>query len=244
MKKIFLSITALAIAVFLSLGCVTKQVWTDKVRGEPYKERIISFYNNTEEKKIIFIGEKYHYIFNERTKNFSEFLEAKKRLKLKESNRGIYANTSRTNLQEVSVNISFEFKKESLNQEQKDWLKGYHAQPIRKQRGVKDIPKYITPAVYEPKESEIDGYALGYYLTGKRYQSAPEVNNHVVKLKNPIDIEVVEYKVKDKKSTLYKVAMTPLSATADAGLIIIGAGVAIVYAPFALAYWAYDSITK
>ena len=91
---------------------------------------------------------------------------------------------------------------------------------------------------------EIDGYALNYHLSGKRYQATAEVNNHVIKLKNPINIEVVEFKVTDKKSTLYKVAMTPLGVTADAGLIVIGAGVAIIYAPFGLAYWVYDSITK
>jgi hypothetical protein len=36
--------------------------------------------------------------------------------------------------------------------------------------------------------------------------------------------------------------MTPLSVTADAGLIVVGVGAAIVYAPFALTYMAYEKI--
>jgi hypothetical protein len=36
--------------------------------------------------------------------------------------------------------------------------------------------------------------------------------------------------------------MTPLSVTADAGLIVLGTGAAIIYAPFALTYVAYEKI--
>ena len=239
MKKIFVTVLLVGLAIFLSMGCVTKQVWTDKTEGVPYQERIISFYNNKEEGKIIFIGEKYHYIFDKGTKEFSEFLEAKKRLKLKENHRGIYASTSRRESEKVDVNFDFEFKKNNITQEQEKWLEGHNARFIRRPRAVKD-----GTDIYEPDKMEIDGYGLNYHLSGKRYQATTQVNDHVVRLKNPINIEVVEFKVTDKKSTLYKVAMTPLSVTADAGLIIIGAGAAIIYAPFGLAYWAYDSITK
>jgi len=243
-KKIFITVLLVGLAIFLSMGCITKQVWTDKVRGVPYQERILSFYNNKDEGKIIFIGEKYHYIFDKGTKEFTTFLEAKKGLKLKENHLGIYATTNRRDREKVEVSLNFEFKKSNLTQEQQSWLEGHNARFIRRPLPRKDGDDYDIPVIYAPEQMEIDGYVLNYHLLGKRYQATAEVNNHVVKLKNPINIEVVEFKVTDKKSTLYKVAMTPLSVTADAGLIIIGAGVAIIYAPFALANWAYESITK
>jgi len=236
-KKIFITVLLVGLAIFLSMGCITKQVWTDKVRGVPYQERILSFYNNKDEGKIIFIGEKYHYIFDKGTKEFTTFLEAKKGLKLKENHLGIYATTNRRDREKVEVSLNFEFKKNNLTQEQQSWLEGHNARFIRRPKIIKD-----RPVIYRPEQMEIDGYVLNYHLLGKRYQATAEVNNHVVKLKNPINIEVVEFKVTDKKSTLYKVAMTPLSVTADAGLVVIGTGMAIIYAPFALGYLAYDTI--
>ena len=243
MKKLFLSITTLAMVIFLSLGCVTKQVWTDKVKSEPYQERIISFYNNTEEGKIIFIGEKYHYIFDKGTKEFSEFLEAKKRLHLKEKHLEIYATTGRFKKEEVSVHLGFTLKKEYLTQEQKNWLEQHNKELLKIPKPIEDNPNDNRPVVYEPNQIEIENYIANYQLSGKRYHATPQVNSQVVKLKNPINIEVTEFRT-EKKSMLYKIAMTPLSVTADAGLIIIGAGAAIIYAPFGLSYWAYDSITK
>jgi len=46
MKKLFVSITLIAIGIFLSLGCVTKQLWTDKTKAVPYQERVISFHGD------------------------------------------------------------------------------------------------------------------------------------------------------------------------------------------------------
>jgi len=220
MKKLFLSITALAIVIFLSLGCVTKQVWKDKVRAEPYNERIISFYNNREEEKIIFIGEKYHYIFDKGTNAFSKFLEAKKLLKLKENHLYINANTDREDKQQMYATLSFGFKKENLNQEQKDWLEKYNGFYVNT-TPMQHTPYYSTVAL--PIQADTHPYMVSYQLSGKRYQSNSQVNNQVVKLDKPIDIEVVEFNITDKKSTLYKIAMTPLSVTADAGLAIAGA---------------------
>ena len=220
------------LAIFLSMGCITKQVWTDRVGAEPYQERIISFYNSEKDGKIVFIGEKYHYIFDKGTKDFLAFLEAKKRLKLKEESKGIRATLPQVDKQNIRVVLSFEFKKNTLTKEQEKW--------IVKDKNV----AFIGGGGVDGNKTDIYGYVLNYNLLGKRYKATTQINSKVVKLKNPINIEVVEFKVKDKKSTLYKVAMTPLAVTADAGLIIVGTGVAIVLSPFALGYLAYDAITN
>ena len=223
----------ISLSIFLSMGCVTKQVWTDRVSAVPYMERIISFYNNKEEGKIVFIGEKYHYIFDRGAKDFLAFLDAKKDLKLKEESRAIRAVVPKEDSQSIDVTLSFQFKKNNLTKEQEEWL-----------LKNKNIASIGGEWIYENTTREIYGYVANYNLSGIRYRATPQVNNKVVKLKNPINLEVLEFKVKDKKSTLYKVAMTPLSVTADAGLVIVGAGVAVIFAPFALGYLAYDAITN
>ena len=222
-----------SLAIFLSMGCVTKQVWTDRVSAVPYMERIISFYNNKEEGKVVFIGEKYHYIFDRGAKDFLAFLDAKKDLKLKEESRAIRAVVSKEDSQSIDVTLSFQFRKNNLTKEQEEWL-----------LKNKNIASIGGEWIDENTTREIYGYVANYNLSGIRYRATPQVNNKVVKLKNPINLEVLEFKVKDKKSTLYKVAMTPLSVTADAGLVIVGAGVAVIFAPFALGYLAYDAITN
>ena len=223
----------ISLSIFLSMGCVTKQVWTDRVSAVPYMERIISFYNNKEEGKIVFIGEKYHYIFDRGAKDFLAFLDAKKDLKLKEESRAIRAVVPKEDSQSIDVTLSFQFKKNNLTKEQEEWL-----------LKNKNIASIGGEWIDENTTREIYGYVANYNLSGIRYKATPQVNNKVVKLKNPINLEVLEFKVKDKKSTLYKVAMTPLSVTADAGLVIVGAGVAVIFAPFALGYLAYDAITN
>ena len=243
MKKLFLSITTLALVIFLSLGCVTKQVWTDKVKSDPYQERIISFYNNPEEGKIIFIGEKYHYIFDKGAKEFSKFIEAKKRLNLKEKHLEIYASTDRFQKEKVLVHLGFTFKKDNLTQEQKSWLEQHNKELIKIPNPIEKNPNDNRPVVYEPNQTQIESYIVNYQLSGKRYKATPQVNSQVVKLKNPINIEVIEYRT-EKKSMLYKIAMTPLSVTADAGLVIIGAGAAVIFLPIALIGMEYQAITK
>lgn len=238
MKKLFLSITAIALLIFLSLGCVTKQVWTDPTKADPYQERIISFYSNIEKEEILFIGEKYHYIFNKGTKEFMPLLSAKELLNLSDKNINVYTATNRQDNRNVGTHIRVHMKKSELNSEQITWLTEHNYMLIQTD------PHYGTDHVYQANEQvpTVDTYTKEYYLQGRRYISSQEVNNNVVRLKKPLEIEVIEFKKYDEKSTLYKIAMTPLSVTADAGLIVIGTGAAIIYAPFALTYMAIDKI--
>jgi len=237
MKKLFLSITAVAILIFLSLGCVTKQVWTDKTRGEPYQERIISFYTNLEKKEIVFIGDNYHYIFNKNTEPLITLIKNREFLKLNNKNINIYASIDRQDNRKVQATIMIHIKKSELNNQQVKWLESH------KYSFATVSPYYesgYTPPVKKPPKTLV--YTNGYHIEGTRYIADPKVNTQVIKLKKPIVFNVVEYHITDKKSTLYKVAMTPLSVTADAGLVVIGVGAAIIYAPFALTYWAYEEI--
>ena len=238
MKKLFLSITAIALLIFLSLGCVTKQVWTDKTKANPYQERIISFYSNEQSKEILFIGEKYHYIFNKETQALMTLLKAKELLNLSDKNINVYASIDRQDNRKAQAHIMIHMKKSELNTQQIAWLEENNFYTIHAD------PYYGTEHRYQANEQvpKVTIYTNEYRIEGSRYIANLEVNKQVIKLKKPLSIKVIEFYKSDEKSTLYKIAMTPLSVTADAGLIILGVGAAIIYAPFALTYTAYEQI--
>ena len=239
-KICFQAFTLLTVVWFSSMGCVTKQVWTDPVKGSKYNESIISFYTNFEKNEIVFIGKEYHYFFEERTEAFMELLKAKKLLELSDKHLQIHASTGYRDPRKMRANMMVHFKKSELNTEQQTWIEehGFHLIHTRSYFG--ESPDYY----HESNESLplIDIYTMNYHIEGHRYVASSAVNNQVVKLKKPLFLSISEFKVKHKKSTLYKVAMTPLSVTADAGLIVVGVGAAIVYAPFFLTYMAYEKI--
>ncbi len=237
-KVWFTTFTLITMVWFSSMGCVTKQVWTDPTKAEPYQEHIISFYANKEKEEILFLGEKYHYIFNEGTKEFMPLLSAKELLNLSDKNINVNATTDQQDNRNIGIDIRIYMKKSELNSEQIKWLKEHNYTLIQA------TPYHDINHVYQANEQvpAIPTYTKAYHLHGRRYIASQEVNDNIVKLKKPLEIEVIEFKKYDEKSTLYKIAMTPLSVTADAGLIVLGTGAAIIYAPFALTYVAYEKI--
>ena len=165
-------------------------------------------------------------------------LSAKELLNLSDKNINVYASLGHQDNRKANAHVMIHMKKSELNNQQISWLEKHNFSLIQADSN------YGTMHVYHPNEQiiNVDIYTKEYRLKGTRYIANKEVNQQVVKLKNPLEIEVIEFYKVDEKSTLYKVAMTPLSVTADAGLIVIGAGAAIVYAPFALTYMAIDKI--
>ncbi len=223
---------------FSSMGCVTKQVWTDKMKVRQYDERIISFYSNMEKNEVVFIGQKYHYILNQNTEDFMHLLKARKLLNLSAQNLQVRTTVSRADKREIGAYLKVYFKQEAVTPEQEEWLKKNHY------RLMQHDGYFNENKIYNPNEAYVVSYYYikDYNIHGTRYVANSEVNQKVVMLKKPMDIKVEEYYKSDEKSTLYKVAMTPLSVTADAGLIVVGVGAAIIYAPFFLTYMAYEEI--
>jgi len=64
MKKVFFPLLGLVIAIFLSLGCMSKALWEDDVVYVPYQEKLDAFMSNPQDGTVVFLGEKYHYIFS------------------------------------------------------------------------------------------------------------------------------------------------------------------------------------
>lgn len=197
MKKLFVILLVIGLGIFVSMGCVTKDLWRE--RGiKIYTDTIISFYSSHQKSEIIFIGTKYHYIFNKGTAPLQEVLKAKDFLALNKSNLNIRTETEKDNPSVVYTTLEIYFEEQRLTTQQKSWLNNH---------GFNRYTNYV------PMRKKI------FQLQGQRYTANSQVNDKAIKLKKPISIHVNVH----SDNTLYKILMTPLTVTADAGLALAGA---------------------
>ena len=207
----FQGFVLLIVVWFSSMGCVTKAVWKDKRTSSQYSETIVAFYSNFKSKEIAFIGEKYHYIFNKKTNDFVELLKEKDRLNLQQENLQINASVGLRGDNVIQTDIMVHFDVDKLNEVQKKWLTshGYHK--------AKSLP---LPS----SQKNISRFIRHYSILGKRYLINKEVNEKASKLKRAIPLQILEYK-REKGSVIKKIALTPLSITADAvggAILLVG----------------------
>lgn len=200
-KRWFLAFVLVTVGWFSSMGCVTKALWRDS-DTKVYNETIIAFYTNPVKNEIIFIGKKYHYIFDKGTSTFHEVLKARELLGLNQKHLSIITSIDRKDVSLIIAGIEIGFKKNLLNKEQLSWLESHD---------------FIEYNYYNGKKELL--FRKAFSLHGKRYKADSKVNAKVIKLNYPIELEIAE----PLKNTLYKILMTPLSITADAGLAIAGA---------------------
>lgn len=216
MKKIFLLITVVAITLFSTVGCMTKQVWREQTKPHPYNETIMAFYANPKSSELAFIGEQYHYIFKENTKFFTDLLHNKKFLNLKQSHLRIHAFVDREDNRAIHALIDVHYPLKGANSQQLAWLKNHHF-----------------------TQTEQGYYLQHYSIKGTRYVASKEINKKALKLRSPIHLQIEDYTI-EGKSTFYKIAMTPISLTGDAigGILMLGA--VVVMSPV----WLYEQITQ
>lgn len=197
MKKLFALVLIIGLGIFVSMGCVTKGLWKGS-EVKTYTDSILSFYSNPQKNEIIFIGKKYHYIFNEGTVALQEVLKAKDFLGLNKENLQIHTYTQKQDASIIHTGVGINFKTTRISTQQGNWLVEHGFRKI-----ARDVPILRN----------------SFDLKGKRYKANSQVNAKALKLREPIDIQV------DVRSnnTLYKVLMTPVTVTADAGLALAGA---------------------
>lgn len=185
----------------------------------------MAFYANPKSSELAFIGEQYHYIFKNNTEEFTTLINNKEFLNLKQSYLGIHTFIDRVDNRIVHTSIYVKYPINSANPQQIAWLEKH---------------KFIQHNFpYFESETKVEEYSRHYNIRGTRYLPNLEVNKKVLKLRTPIKLSVEDYKI-EKKSTLYKIAMTPISLTGDAvgGVLMLGA--AIVMSPV----WLYQRITQ
>ena len=213
-KKWFWTSVLLMIGWFSSFGCVTKAVWEDGYISSPYHELILSFYTNKKSKNIAFIGKEFHYIFDKQTDEFIKLLNSKDLLNLQQENLQINSSAGRPIASDVYANILVNFNINKLTTPQKSWLIAHN------------YNEHFIPN----KREEIKVYSKYYQIKGKRFLANSKVNAKVKKLKRAIPLTIMAYK-KEKGNLAKKIALTPLSITADAvggAVLLVGA---MIYIP-------------
>ena len=226
MKKLFLSILTITMVSFLSLGCVTQQMWKKDgptYSNIPYNETIISFYINNNTSQIAFMGTKYHYILKDYNQRFAEVMEAKKFLKLSQENLKINTKTSKTRPR-VNIQVSVEFPIDSLSAKQIIWLKNHAFKALLLPITIEE-PLGMVPL---PHKGKIIGYVKKFHLDGKRYFANKEVNHRLEKLDKPLILQIDESVMDDAPSVIVeglkvplKIVATPFTLVAD-GLMLLG----------------------
>jgi hypothetical protein len=196
MKKILIAVFAIALISFMSMGCVTKQLWQDTTTHQSYLEKIDAFLLNPESGQTVFVGEKYHYIFDANPQ--FNFL-----LKHREDSsvtfniiKGAYYQTNDDN---ATAHFSVTIDSKTANQELLEWAKVNH------------IPLNSYTALY----------TVILNLKGKRYLSDPKVNQHAQKLSKTIEVLVIDLK-KENRPLVVKILGTPLTVAADGVLLVVG----------------------
>ena len=186
----------IGLAIFLSMGCVTKQVLKTQYDHNSYNEQIISFYLNPKGDEVAFIGKKYHYIFNKDTNEFIDLLKNRDALKLEQSNLKINTRVEDNTL--VHSDIAVKFIDRGLTQKQKLWFQTHNFMQIRGRRET--------------------SYVKDYHISGNRYLSNPKVNTKVERLKHTLEVKIYE-SYKKSGDTIRKIVMTPLAVAGDTVLI-------------------------
>jgi len=242
MKKLFLATLAVTIFIFSSIGCMerpplemTQEVWNDEQDSvnTSYTDVIVAFYSDKTGERLVFLGEKYHYVFDQGAKEFSELLKVKKFLNLQQKNFQVAASLDSEDNRKIDLHISALLPLSELNQQQKKWLT-QHNFSLRSNRiyvGQEPDPRYASRPVY--KDQTV--YLNSFFMKGTRYIADAEINKKSIKLTQARRLNVTGYKYQDK-SLLKKIAMTPLALVGDAALDIVVVGVNILLSPLLILF--------
>lgn len=190
---------ALILSMILILSGCTSKLWNSKdVKRVSYSETIDAFMMNPQNKSLIFIGEKYHYIF-EPNEKFVYLYDNKNENIIFDSNNGVYE--IRDN--KIYAYFSIYIYTKNMKQEIIDWA-------------LKNNGKYV-----ENNEK----IKMSITLDGTRYLSDLKVNQVVEKLSMKHNIKIDVIVKEDEYSTASKIALTPLTVTGDT--IVVAGGMVL-----------------
>ncbi len=246
-KRYFQLFALLMVVWFSSVGCITKQIWTDQTILPSYhrtgeRDNILSFYTDQKE-KLVCIGERYHYIFDKDTQDLIALLQNKDHPKIEKKNLQISLTSEYNDSKEIEAKIYLNFTKDSLTAQQIAWLQREKFEPRR----VIIPPIYhnernITRVIYQPQHAQErpqESYQKEFKIAGTRYLASNEINQELIKLEEPIEVYLHPRKPLHRH-TLTKIALTPLTLTAD----VIGGAVLLVGAVIMSPVWLYQAVTK
>lgn len=201
MKKTFWVTLVIAAVSFMSMGCMTSQLWEDKVTYTPYSETIDAFLFNAKNDETIFLGKKYHYIFDANPQ-FGYLLKHRE-------NPAITFNVSQgarfqAENDRLNARFSVTIDSKTIDQELQEWINDNHVS-------------------LNPKTKV---YTIPISLKGKRYFSDRYVNEKAQQLSKEIYITVNEVK-KEGSPVVVKILGTPIAVAADGVMFVVGMAIFI-----------------
>ncbi|MDD4949951.1 hypothetical protein [Sulfuricurvum sp.] len=206
MKKIFLAVFVIALVSFMSMGCMTTRLWQDPITHKPYSEKIDAFLLNPQNGQTVFLGEKYHYIFDANAQ-LDFLLKHREDISLTFNlKNGAFYQTNEDN---ATAHFSVSIDTKNINQELLEWLKINHISV----------------------NSNTSLSMITINLKGKRYLADPKVNQHAQKFSKSIEIQINDVK-KENRSVVIKILATPLAVAADGVMFVAGMTILI---PLAIA---------
>lgn len=191
MKKIILM--ALVFTLLFS-GCtvhyLTKKLWQDNYKEINYDETIDALMMNPEDDSMIFIGEKYHYIFQpDQTLSYL--------LKHRDEQAMVF---------EVEQG-NYEVKEDNAT--------AFFRVYIDSKIATQEVVEWANKNGYNKhNKSEEDKIIVAVWMKGKRYIADPAVNKAVEKLSKQYHIQVAE-KHLDNMNNAARIALTPLTVAVD-----------------------------
>jgi hypothetical protein len=243
MKKIFWGIFLVLLMAFSSFGCfqrapfeATQEIWDDKRNATniSYQDKIVSFYINKNGDEIVFLGERFHYIFTYNTEEFSELLKAKEFLHLTKKNFNISSEIDKDDKRKIISTIRTILYDTDFTVAQRRWLK---------EHGFSLISTTNNPIVvaassdsYAPPQREMISMNIHqhiYSIEGTRYVANKQVNTRGSKLREAIELTIVEYNY-NEGNKLHQIAMTPIALAEDVAMDILVIGGNLILSPLYL----------
>lgn len=210
MKKLFLLSMFAALAIFISMGCMTSAVLHKKEHKESqYQENIESFLISQDGKKMVFISDKYHYILN--TDQQLALLLAHK----DEDGVSFLIDKGSYSVSDNRATARFSATIDPLKNPALAELFGY--------------------AKWKTKSNAKDMW-LSFNLYGERYLASKTINDAITPLSRPINITINEsQRTTTVGGVTSKIVLTPLALAGDVimiggvivlvPLVIVGAGI-------------------
>ena len=193
-------------------GCVTKKIWHgNKVN---FTENVKQFLVSKDANTIIFLGEKYHFIFtNDLPESTQTYQLVQTLLALDNEERELLT----MNTQQSKIFI-----------EKKDNITCDIEIAFNKQHGTNKQIEYFQTLGF--KEFNNTTYIKNLVLKGKIYKTDKKFNEYVKDLNNNYAFNL--YVDPNERSKLEKIALTPLTISTDLVLTATGVGLGVVAAAY------------
>jgi hypothetical protein len=212
-------------SLLFNSGCITSEMWNEK---EYYDDTIKQYLISEDGNKVIFLGKKYHYIFDDNSGIIRQLLNWKGRQKLV-MNIYDFKAISESDIK-LSVWISSSFKKESSSKNLENLSK--------------DEIAFLTKLVFsDQKWGNNQVLAKKLNLSGTRYLPKPavdyKVGNSSLNKEYKVRVELEHESALNKSK---KIALTPVTVVGDTITIVGGAGVLVVVLAIALPIYMVGSV--